>query len=147
MVQCNEICIVFLKCYYKVHVLVVFLYFCSSSHKPYNHRVNTELSLDSKTDSVFWVSNEDIGIVFYWNIYDWYLQNCRQNLALEDRRVKTLSKSLLYDFNLTISLICHFIVIYWVRRMRQIGVSIQKAHKRYMIQQIVWWSQRNLLKK
>ena len=30
-----------------------------------NHRVNTELSLDLKIDSVFWVSNEDIGIVFY----------------------------------------------------------------------------------
>ena len=29
------------------------------------HRVNTELSLDLKIDSVFWVSNEDIGIVFY----------------------------------------------------------------------------------
>ena len=63
------------------------------------HRVNTELSLDSKNDSVFWVSNEDIGIVFYWNICDWYLQNCRQNLALEDRRVKTLSVSLHYATN------------------------------------------------
>ena len=61
-----------------------------------DHRVNTELSLDSKIDSFFWVSNGDIGIVFYWNIYDWYLQNCRQNLALEDGRVKTLSVSLLY---------------------------------------------------
>ena len=29
------------------------------------HGVKTELSLDSKIDSVFWVSNEDIGIVFY----------------------------------------------------------------------------------
>ena len=32
------------------------------------HRVNTELSLDLKNDSVFWAWNEDIGNVFYWNI-------------------------------------------------------------------------------
>ena len=38
----------------------------NDSQKGYcNHRVNTELSLDLKTDSVFWVSNGDIGIVFY----------------------------------------------------------------------------------
>ena len=30
-----------------------------------DHRVNTELSLDLKIDSGFWVSNEDIGIVFF----------------------------------------------------------------------------------
>ena len=32
------------------------------------HRVNTELSLDLKIDSVFWVSNEDIDIAFNRNI-------------------------------------------------------------------------------
>ena len=36
-----------------------------SLRKDAMHRVNTELSLDLKIDSVFWVSNEDIGIVFY----------------------------------------------------------------------------------
>ena len=29
------------------------------------HRVNTEISLDLKIDSVFWVSNEDIGTVLH----------------------------------------------------------------------------------
>ena len=32
---------------------------------PPKDRANPELSLDVKIDSVFWESNEDIGIVFY----------------------------------------------------------------------------------